>query len=975
MKYRLLTGVAAGAMIAFWTAAHSFFFPTLYWGVFPLVLGIIPFVAALLTGQRTWFFSLFPSSLRRYLPTTLALLLPAGVMGLYSITDNLAFVDGQSSIVPLLILTVIYGIGAGLPLAALAAAEAQREEEGDRLPWLLLGAGFGALGMTLLTTGMDLRLLFFIQAAASLPLVFNFPKDKAPDEKAVRKQEKELRLPSPWITVQYAVPLLITFVLPWYLYEMAQMPAISEGMLARMPAALLIAMGLGWQVGLMTARRAQGLIVGIVALIFAAGLLINLSASYVADWYPSMYTEYYQGAVADAAAQMLMLHLLGAVFFAAMGFAHIRKPDTPVLSQYMLETLLTAGIVGFLILNGLVFFTWIGVGAAGLLSLLALYLLLRRYRRETGWIIAASLWAAHLLLLTGLQTPGFHNFFNPQAFRIVEEEATPAGKMTLQQSRDYDDRFHALFWNQQETLTQASRAVQSDLYRMGHLPMFMGPEDASVLVLGLGSSIPIEAVQMHKPSSVTVVEPSAAILHLSDATRTTARPRPWLENVSLHNERIEAYLARTDEKVDVIISAEPLAEAGPAPQLFTTAWFQAISDHLSEKGIMAQWISLARMPLDGLRPVFSAAAEVFPAVELWISTPDPENAMVGIIASNSAFAADQPSRARFESLMHESKDMELHFRRAELGSYASLLSAYGANRAGMERLAGGLPPYGMFDMLPQRGGFDAQGTFVDIMQLFAQRTPPDRLLASADDSTRTLTQTLFQERNTVLRAKAAVMAGDDSSAVRELTQLLVTTPQNEEGARVLGDLFLRQAASYVGNEQWGPALALITRSLQLMPVNTYLLRLLMIASFNIGDREASGLAIDGIKRLDPSHAGFRDNQATIRAREGATDDALLLYENAITLDQTNEEFYCNMASFHYSQNRIWEAIRVLDQATQRAYYPAKALYLKGMFYAEQGQLKFSREAYEAYLKAASPIDPYRADVLKRLEELKKFEKR
>jgi cytochrome c-type biogenesis protein CcmH/NrfG len=59
----------------------------------------------------------------------------------------------------------------------------------------------------------------------------------------------------------------------------------------------------------------------------------------------------------------------------------------------------------------------------------------------------------------------------------------------------------------------------------------------------------------------------------------------------------------------------------------------------------------------------------------------------------------------------------------------------------------------------------------------------------------------------------------------------------------------------------------------------------------------------------------------------------------------------------------------------RAYYPAKALYLKGMFYAEQGQIKFAREAYESYLEAASPLDPYRAEVEQRLVELQKFEAR
>jgi tetratricopeptide (TPR) repeat protein len=222
----------------------------------------------------------------------------------------------------------------------------------------------------------------------------------------------------------------------------------------------------------------------------------------------------------------------------------------------------------------------------------------------------------------------------------------------------------------------------------------------------------------------------------------------------------------------------------------------------------------------------------------------------------------------------------------------------------------------------------------------------------------------------VLRARVAAISGDDTTTVRMLGDVLRRAPLNGEVRRVLGDVMLRQAAGYVGAAQYPSAIALLNGALSLLPLNTYMLRLYMIASFNIGDREATGLAIDGIKRIDPSHAGFRDNQATIRAQQGATDDALLLYENAITLDQTNEEFFCNMASFHYSQGRAWEAIRVLDQATMRAYYTAKPWYLKGLFYAEQGRLSFATEAYEHYLDVASPIDPNRADVERRLEELK-----
>jgi tetratricopeptide (TPR) repeat protein len=462
------------------------------------------------------------------------------------------------------------------------------------------------------------------------------------------------------------------------------------------------------------------------------------------------------------------------------------------------------------------------------------------------------------------------------------------------------------------------------------------------------------------------------MLRLSQATAKTARPRPWLRDVRFHNERVEAYLARSDETADVIVSAEPLAEAGTAPVLLTTEWFTAIANHLAPDGIFAQWLPVAHLDLNAMRPVFATVLKVFPHAEIWITSPDPENAMVGILASKSPFTPDRPSRSKLESLLSSSQETRDHLRRIELGSWPSLLSAYGGDAAVLRKLAQNAAPYGSFDHIPRRGIDALQETLLDVNTLLTERSAPRRLTADLSDSLRAVTAALFDQRPLVMRAKTAVLVGDDSSAVRLLTEIVESTPANEEASRVLGDILLRQAAGYVGAEQYGPALQLITRALTLMPVNTYLLRLLMISAFHVGDREASGLAIDGIRRLDPSHAGFRDNQATIRAQQGATDDALLLYENAITLDQTNEEFYCNMASFHYSQGRIWEAIRVLDQATKRAYYPAKPYYLKGLFYAEQGRIALALEAYESYLRVASPLDPHRAEVPRRIDELIEF---
>jgi tetratricopeptide (TPR) repeat protein len=314
--------------------------------------------------------------------------------------------------------------------------------------------------------------------------------------------------------------------------------------------------------------------------------------------------------------------------------------------------------------------------------------------------------------------------------------------------------------------------------------------------------------------------------------------------------------------------------------------------------------------------------------------------------------------------------IRFHLQQIQLDNYALVAACYATDAKGVHALTADAAPFSIFDGLQPLHNRATQDVMTDVDRLLSARTAPERVLVGASDSVRTLAGQILAARPAVLRARVSVLNGIDSNAVLLLSGPLRAAPLNGEVRRVFGDVLLRQAAGYVGSGSYPTAVALLNTALQLLPLNTYMLRLYMIASFNIGDREASALAIDGIKNIDPSHAGFRDNQATIRARQGGTDDALLLYETAITLDPRNEEFYCNMASFHYSQKRGWEAIRVLDQAAIAAYYPAKALYLRGMFYGEQGRPKFEKESFEKYLDVATPLDPNRTDVEKRLERMR-----
>ena len=196
-------------------------------------------------------------------------------------------------------------------------------------------------------------------------------------------------------------------------------------------------------------------------------------------------------------------------------------------------------------------------------------------------------------------------------------------------------------------------------------------------------------------------------------------------------------------------------------------------------------------------------------------------------------------------------------------------------------------------------------------------------------------------------------------------------PYNAEATLALSDILLRKAAQFIGAGQHAVAMPMLGEVIRLAPLTTAVLRLMMIGAMQSGDGRLAGECIDGIKKLNPRHAGYRDNQATLRAQQGNLNDALLLYESAITIDPTNEEFYCNMASAQFQAGRVWEAIRILDRASTESYYPAKAYALKGNFYLDRRKNDLAREAYLGYMRVAMPDDPLRENVQGALLSLKK----
>jgi len=970
MNRHFSAGIAAGSIASFQIMALQYILPNLYWGTLPFLAGIIPAFAGLLTGhtffmKRALSAGRIPPVTRRIAPFTLALLMPLALYGLYTATESLAFISGERGIVMFLFPLMLSLL---LMLPAIDAVTSSLEEKHNDTPMLLAGIGIGGaiIGIVFGAFPSSILLVWLLHALLTLfPLLPGTervhdsaitPKQKAPRQK--------LALPSRVVLPLFIIPGMAGISVLVRVYS--EIPHVWEASVPPLVAALVAAAGFGALLGQRAATTSLAPLSAAFA-VTGAAVMALAAYSYVGSAFHGLYISYYEGTSPGMWTLLFPLLLVILPVFSASA-ALAADSATRGHSREQLMLILVAGFVGTALVNAS---HWqIAIRAVpAMLVLLSLWYLIQSFRRNKEHLLIAIVATASIAGLIALPWMGFYTWLDPMRFRVSEEVLTPAGRMTLLQSRDYDDPFYALLWKQTRSLTQSSRTVQSGLYRMGHIPMLMAPRESRVLVLGLGSALPLEAILMHEPAEVVCVEAQAVTITLADAPAKDKRPRPWLRQVRFHAERVESYLRRSENLYDVIVCAEPFAVPTPSPALLTNAMFHDVSRLLAPRGVFVQWIPLSRIGVDGLRSVAAGFCEVFPHTEMWIATPDPENAMIGLFGFLRAPTAAMPSPLRFNEVK-ANPGIAFHFLGIEFDSFPGLLSAYGMDDASLRRFAGEhtaprlLAPLALLDPLE-----DPEGSWNDTRSILQARTSPDRILASMPDSSREKTMRLFNTRPMVFEAHVNILHGEDQRAAAALTSLVSESPDNAEARRALGDLMLRQAAGYVGAEEYEPASNLLAQALALIPVNTYLLRLMMITAMQIGDRETTGLSIDGLKRLDPLHAGYRDNHATIRAQQGATNDALLLYESAITLDRKNEEFYCNMASFHFSQGRAWEAVRVLDQAIDQAWYIAKPLYLRGLFYAERGRYDLARESWEEYLRVASPLDPSLNDARMRLETL------
>ena len=152
---------------------------------------------------------------------------------------------------------------------------------------------------------------------------------------------------------------------------------------------------------------------------------------------------------------------------------------------------------------------------------------------------------------------------------------------------------------------------------LGMLPALLRPNARSMLMIGLGGGLTLEAT----PSSIEsihVIELEREVVNAHRALEPLRGSSPIADpRVQVVVNDARGALMLTDARFDTIVSQPSHPWTAGASHLYTREFFSLVSDHLEPGGVFVQWIGIAFVDEPLLRSIVATLLEVFPEVAVF----------------------------------------------------------------------------------------------------------------------------------------------------------------------------------------------------------------------------------------------------------------------------------------------------------------------------------------------------------------------
>jgi len=306
--------------------------------------------------------------------------------------------------------------------------------------------------------------------------------------------------------------------------------------------------------------------------------------------------------------------------------------------------------------------------------------------------------------------------------------------------------------------------VQAQI-RFAFTPMLFTHEFNDALVIGLGTGNTLRSVSRFPFRNIEVAELAPQVVEAS---------RKWFQDVNddvldrdprvhLHIADGRNFLLLAPRRFDLITAEITSIWIRGEADLYNTEFYEACRDHLTDQGILQQWVQIHHMPTQDLLVVLNTATQVFPYVAFF---QGPHHGL--LVASRSPLTVDYRRLQQFDRDALIQKDL----REINLPSMMSLLGElmlYGDSmRAALasspvdvsnrRKVSSDLYPYLEYQT-PKDNALSYNTMPVNLRFLFQYRPallPPDLLLANVPS----------QDERNLIHGYVAQARGDLSTALR-----------------------------------------------------------------------------------------------------------------------------------------------------------------------------------------------------------------
>lgn len=253
------------------------------------------------------------------------------------------------------------------------------------------------------------------------------------------------------------------------------------------------------------------------------------------------------------------------------------------------------------------------MGLLGLANIIAVFLLARSGRWRGGLAlgvlalgaIVGTLFLAPNTLYRALFKSVHREYQVDQVFEGVEGSVVAA----------HIDTVRYIFTNGVHDANTTPRML--DIHRLiGYLPGFVFPSPRFAMVVGLGGGATAGALARYTQERVDVVELSAGMVSAAKLFKDH-------NNNVLENPRVRIrvtdgrnYLQYTGQKYDVIVADAIYPMLAQSSSLYSVDWFKTEASHLSDSGVVVQWIDTGLEEYER-RILLRTFIAAFPHVSLW----------------------------------------------------------------------------------------------------------------------------------------------------------------------------------------------------------------------------------------------------------------------------------------------------------------------------------------------------------------------